>query len=487
VPETALRFAEKAKYLARLRKAGVYMKEDPILRSLVDIVGQDYASNRQEETYIYSRDSGTEGPRRVDYVALPKTVEQVQDIVRLANDHKIAITPMGANLTLNGLGLPVDGGIVVDMKRMDRIIELDRMARYVLIEAGVTQGRLASYIEKHCPDLEHPRPEAPPMATVVGNIMIRGHGQLSLKYGNNAHMINGMEVVLPTGEICPIGASSVSPWPFCKGPIPDLTGLFCGWHGTTGIVTKLSLKLFPKRRMLDAVGMVVTDLELLPGVLRGITQTDMVDNLFVVGFAPLGGGELPQFITISITGDMEEELEYKKAVFRRVAEECAKGNDKVAFMKKVPETLKKRFVEKPLSVDPAMVADADKGGGFRYCGAILPVVQIPEAWRRGVVIAHRHQMGYRCGVQVLGYCHSVMFGFVYTFNRADEQSVERVRQAMKDTNEMVFELGGIPWKAEVATQRQILQRMDANTSRLMQRIKAVLDPNHIMNPGNWSA
>jgi FAD/FMN-containing dehydrogenase len=109
---------------------------------------------------------------------------------------------LGANLTLNGLGLPVNGGIVLDMKRMDRIIELNKLSRYVVVEPGVTQGRLGTYIEKNCPELEHSRPEAPPMATVVGNIVIRGHGYLAVKYGNNASQINGMEVVLPTGEIC---------------------------------------------------------------------------------------------------------------------------------------------------------------------------------------------------------------------------------------------------------------------------------------------
>jgi len=120
------------------------MDHDPVLASLISIVGEDYASNRQEELYIYARDSGTEGPRRVDYVVLPRTVQQVQPIVLLANEKKIPLTPMCANLTLNGLGLPVDGGIVLDMKRMDRIIELNKMGRYVVIEAGVSQGRLAS-------------------------------------------------------------------------------------------------------------------------------------------------------------------------------------------------------------------------------------------------------------------------------------------------------------------------------------------------------
>jgi len=247
------------------------MKTDIILGSLIDIVGEDYASNQPEELYIYSVDSGTEGPRKVDYVAMPKTTEQVRDIILMANEHRIPITPMGANLTLNGLGLPVEGGIVLDMKRMDSIIELNRLARYVVVEPGVTQGKLGSYLEKNCPEMEHSRPEAPPMATVVGNIVIRGHGYLAVKYGNNSHQINGMEVVLPTGEICPVGAASVCRHPFSKGPIPDLSGLFCGWNGTTGIITKLSLKLFPSRKKMDVVGYTVHDLELLPDLLWRIT------------------------------------------------------------------------------------------------------------------------------------------------------------------------------------------------------------------------
>lgn len=463
------------------------MAEDEVLKSLVGIVGEDCVSNRPEELYMYSCDSGTEGPRRVDYVAMPKTTEQVQQIVLLANEKRVPITPMGGNLTLNGLGIPVRGGIVLDMKQMDRILEVDPTARYVVVEPGVTQGKLGAYLDKHHPDLEHSRPESPPNATIVGNMMIRGHGYLSLKYGNNAHHVNGMEVVLPTGEICTLGIGSVTPKWFAKGPIPDLTGLFCGWHGTTGICTKLSLKLFPKHRILDVIGIQVMDPDLVPEVLHRITQTDMTDNLFVQGFVPPGGGaEWPQFVTISITGDLQEEVDYKKTIFKRLAEDETYEQGKLAFLDPLADFLKVRFVEDPPYVFPSLASDGKKGGGFRYCGAILPVEKFADAWRKGTEIAHKHEMQFLTGVQILGHCHSMNFCFVYTFNRANDEEIELVRAAMRESNQAVLEMGGVPWKAEASAQTQIMQKMDPNTVELMKRIRKVLDPNGIMNPGNWS-
>lgn len=462
------------------------MSQDPILASLISIVGEDYASNSQEERFIYARDSGNRGPCRVDYVALPRTVEEVQRIVLLANERKIPITPWGSNLTLNGLGLPVNGGLVLDMKRMDSILELNRMGRYVVIEAGVTHGRLGDYLDQHAPDLHHPRPEAPPMATIVGNMMCRGHSQLTLRHGNNAHLNNGMEVVLPTGEVCRIGGWSVSPWAFTKGPIPDLTGLFCGWHGSSGIVTKLSVKLFPRHPLVDVVGIRVGDVEVLPDLLYRITHADVGDILFVVGAGP-PGKEVPGYVTVVISGELPEEMAYKAAVCRRIVEDSG-GDDKgIRYMKRVPEPLKLRFLEYPTTVDPSMSADFAKGGGFRYCGGIMPLWKVPETWKRGLAIAEKHNLDFYTGVQVLGYGRSTMFGLIYTLNRADPASVKAVNDAMKEATDMVHELGGISFTAEPDVQADIVRKMDPNTRKLLERIKKTLDPNNIMNPGTWSA
>jgi FAD/FMN-containing dehydrogenase len=212
------------------------MKKE-LLSQLAEIVGQDYVSNRPEDLYIYSRDPGAQEPRSADYVVMPATVAEVQRIIRLANREKIAITPMGAGLTLSALTVPLRGGIVLDMKRMDRIIEVNEASRYAVIEAGVTQAALRAYLEKNHAHLQHSTPESPPTATVAGNILIHGHGHLTPRYGVNSQMVNGMEVVLPTGEVCKLGSGSVSPKWFSRDPLPDLMGLFLGWLGTTGIVT----------------------------------------------------------------------------------------------------------------------------------------------------------------------------------------------------------------------------------------------------------
>ncbi|GAH86432.1 unnamed protein product, partial [marine sediment metagenome] len=86
------------------------MSEKNILKELEDIVGKDFASNRSEDLYIYSQDPGASIPRPADFVVMPNTSKEVQDIMKLANREKVPIVPMGGGLTLSGLVIPVKGG-----------------------------------------------------------------------------------------------------------------------------------------------------------------------------------------------------------------------------------------------------------------------------------------------------------------------------------------------------------------------------------------
>ena len=146
-----------------------------IIQKLRKIVGEQNASNETEELFIYSQDPGASEPRPADYVVMPKTTEEVQKILKFANENKISVTPMGGGLTLSGLAIPVRGGIVLDMKRMDKIIEVNELCRYAVIEAGVTTGRLIAYLRDNFPKLQPPIPDSPSAATIAGIVTITLH------------------------------------------------------------------------------------------------------------------------------------------------------------------------------------------------------------------------------------------------------------------------------------------------------------------------
>jgi len=451
-----------------------------ILSALVRIVGNDRVSNSPEELFIYSRDSGAQPPRRADYVVMPKTVEEVRNVLLLANEAKIPVTPLGGGFTLSALVVPNKGGMVLDMRRMDRILEVDEINRYALIEAGVSQGALRSYLQKNHPRLQHSMPEAPPTATVVGNALIQGHGHISPRYGLNSDMVSGMEVVLPTGDICKIGSCSLGPSWFTRGPLPDLPGLFIGWLGTTGVVTKLAIKLYPKPAFREVIAFKSDDVDLMTEAIFEATYLDLLEDFFIIA------QEKPDwlnhiFYVLILSGHSKEELELKKSAYKRLFREF-KGGGKVEFVEQLHPALEKRFLDVPPLA--ALAADFRKGGGFEYTGAILPITKVPEAWRKGMEIFRKYGMMCSYVHQVL-MGNSVMFGFNYSFNRADEVDIQNTRRALEESNRLTYELGGIVWKGEVGAQKLAMERMDPNTFRLIQGIKKFLDPNGIMNPGNW--
>jgi len=456
------------------------MQED-ILSRLADIIGQDYVSNRPEDLYLYSRDPGAQKPRQADYVVMPRTVDEVQQVVWLANQEKIPLTPMGAGLTLSALTVPLRGGIVLDMKRMDSILEVNEASRYTVIEAGVTQAALRVYLEKHHPHLQHSTPEAPPTATIVGNILIQGHGHLTPRYGVNSQMVNGMEVVLPTGEVCKLGSSSVSPSWFSRDPLPDLMGLFLGWLGTTGIVTKLSMQLFPKPGYRDLLLFVSDSTKLIPEIIVELSQINLLENCFIITQEKPRWAQRIYYIIV-ISGQSQAEFETKKILHNQIFQ---KHQDKASPVNEEPALtpLRERF----LGVPPfaATAADFRKGGGFEYTGAILPIEVIPQAWQSGIEIAHKYDLLYQLGIQLLPNGHSIMLAYSYPFNRAIAEEADRARGALDETNRLTLELGGVVWKPGLPAQKLILERMDAGTRQLIDKIKKMLDPNGIMNPGNW--
>lgn len=458
-----------------------------MLRALERIVGQDRVSDRPEERFIYQRDLGNLPPGKMDFLVLPGSCREIRSVMELACREGIPVVPLGGGLGLAGLTILEHGGIVMDLRWMDRIIEVNRESRYAVIEAGVTVGKLLAYLDRKHPDLKFSVPDAPAGATMTGNALIGGSGHLS-KYGVTSEMITGLEAVLPNGELFRAGAAALSPKWFYRGNDPDLTGLFVNWFGATGIVTRLGIKLYPKHRFREVQVFSVPNPEGIPDAMRALSATGLAEDIIIFASKPRKSKMLMTLLVVFVTGDSQEETGAKQSLFARIVQELQNGIALIA-----PSMFPARFLEELLDVPKARrvvaeTADLERGGGFDGVGGSLPLRLLPKAFAQGIRIAETYRFKgpiytFRC----MNAGHSVMMTASYPFNRINPAHKERSRNAIAATADMLLDLSGMVWKPGKPEQRLIIQRLNPHTARLIEWVKQHLDPLSIMNPGVWDA
>ncbi len=198
------------------------------------VIGPDGVFSEPGELLAYEYDMGfdTHPP---DIVVLPRTTEQVQAAVRLANEAGIPVVPRGAGTGLCGGAVPLRGGLVVALTRMNRILEIDVPNRRAVVEPGVINLELSEHTLPfgyyYAPD-----PSSQKISTIGGNVATNAGGPHCLAYGVTTNHVLGLEVVLPDGEVIHTGGVPDLPG-------YDLTGLLTGAEGTLGIVTKITVRL----------------------------------------------------------------------------------------------------------------------------------------------------------------------------------------------------------------------------------------------------
>ncbi len=224
-----------------------------IVRELSTIVGEDYISTRKDVLLTYSTSASTSYESVLpSAVVRPRTTEEVAEVLKVANKHKIPVTPRGGGSSLQGEVIPQEGGLVIELMRLDEIT-LYKDLRSVTVGAGITFGVLEKYLKKQ--DLWVPfYPGSSLVATLAGNVAVNGAGFGSPIFGCVAEHVLGLEVVLPDGTIIQTGteANPYAPGPFLRYAFgPDITGLFIGSLGSFGIITKVSIKTQKRMRFFD--------------------------------------------------------------------------------------------------------------------------------------------------------------------------------------------------------------------------------------------
>ncbi|MHA1250040.1 MAG: FAD-binding oxidoreductase [Candidatus Helarchaeota archaeon] len=252
-----------------------------VKQGLIDIVGEEWFSDHPEELLVYSYDMTENDPSMPDFVVMPRTVKEIQEIIKLANKTKTPIVPFVSGNNIGGLTIPLKGGIIVDLKRMDSILHFNEDDMYVIIEPGVTFGHLKAFLKNT--DYRYCYPFAPPFTSVMANALLDGLNNLSYKHGSMNEWINGIEAVLPNGDLIKIGTCSTwgdnyDLW-WSRNPMPDLLGLFTSWQGMTGIVTKMAVQVWPKKPYRDWKVVLSFDLDETYKFVRKITHLDIINDI----------------------------------------------------------------------------------------------------------------------------------------------------------------------------------------------------------------
>ena len=229
------------------------------LKELMELLGAEQVSVNREDLEAAAWDITENEPSPPRAVVKPRTTEHVQATVRWAEERGVPLTPRVANLNVGGLSIPSADGVVVDFTRMNRILSVNREDMYTLIEPGVTWGQLRDYLEENDVPLVMGYPLSPPESSILAGMILDGLGTLSLRFGAYGQWINGLEVILADGRAVKIGACSISNSWFSRSPFPDLAGLFIGWQGTTGLVTKMAVQLHPKPKLRKRMAVMVPE------------------------------------------------------------------------------------------------------------------------------------------------------------------------------------------------------------------------------------
>ena len=431
-----------------------------------------------EERWGYAYDA-TDRAHMPDLVAFPGSAAEVAEIVRLANAHRFPVVPRGAGTGRSGGSVPIAGGVVLVLTRLNRILEINRQDLVAVVEPGVILGKLKAAVEAE--GLYYPPdPASADFCTIGGNVAECAGGAVAVQYGVTRDYVLGLTVVLPTGELITAGTRTM------KGVVGyDLTRLFLGSEGTLGIITGITLKLVskPPARQTLAAGFrtMAAAAETVSLILRsGLAPTalEFIDHVTLGCVREMLSFALPEgtaaLLLIAIDGQPQD----VEARAHRTAEFCATQGAQPVLRARTPEEAdglwRARKVVSPalLKVKPHKISE----------DVVVPLGSIPA------LISALDHIARRRGVIMPSYGHAgdgnIHVNVIYDHQVPRER--EAANLAVTDLFAAVRELHGtLSGEHGIGLTKApyLGMELSAASMALQQRIKRAFDPHNIMNPG----
>jgi glycolate oxidase len=455
------------------------MLEARIISQLQKTAGKEAVLTSKEDLNAYSYDGTTTWAHMPDVVVLPTTTEQVSQILKLANENKIPVTPRGGGTNVSGGSIPIKGGIVLCITRMNKILNINKTNFTAIVEPGVVLQDFNMALAKE--GLFYPPdPQSFLGCTIGGTVAENAGGPYCVKYGVTKQYVLGLEVVLANGYVMKLGGVTVK-----NRTGYELMMLFTGSEGTLGVITKITLRLLPMPPANKTMMAIFDDMAV---------GGQAVSNIMASGVVPAKVEFVDNFVIRRIEEMTPMGLPVDaKALLLLQADGSPAAVE--AESEQIIDILKKsgaREVKVAKDANEAAMYWKMRSAGFAAVfGAARTVMAEDVAVPRDKLAEFIQKLGeisQRTGffIQYLGHAgDGNLHPSVFTDIRNKEEFA-RAQKVIEEIFDTALSLGGVlsgEHGIGLEKQRFLKRAMDPVALDLMKKIKDLLDPNHILNPG----
>ena len=455
------------------------MIPESFIAAIVDVVGPTYVRRDEASRLAYGIDALKLG-HPADLVVLPASAQEIAAIARLCHEMRVPLVPRGAGTGYTGGAVPTEGGVVLSLERLDRILEIDEENLLAVVEPAVVTGDLQAAVEAR--GLFYPPdPQSLKESSLGGNIAECAGGPRAFKYGVTKRYVLGLEAVLATGEIIRTGGKTV------KNVVGyDLTQLLVGSEGTLAIVTQIILRLMPRPPAVATLRACFAD---VPAAARAVSalirrrivpvtleliDKDSLDAAVTyagTGLAPEGTGAL---LLVEVDGVPE-------AVVAEAAEVAAGCREVGALEVLVAHDEAEREqlwrIRRELSYAIRLIAPHKINNDV-----VVPRGRVPELF----ALVEQLRARYALRIPSFGHAGDGNIHVNIMIDPADAGEAERARLAVGDLFAGVVALeGSISGEHGIGFSKMpyLGLELSGDVIELMKRVKRAFDPHGVLNPG----
>lgn len=452
--------------------------DEKIKQALIEIVGEESYTDSLIDMVSFSYDA-SEHSHRPTCAVWAESAEQISEILKLSNREKIPVIPRGAGTGLSGMAVPIEGGIVLDLSRMNSIMKISIEDRLSIVQPGVVYVDLEKALSPFG-FFFPPDPASGKVSTLGGNVATNAGGLKGAKYGTTRDYVLGLQVVLPDGRIMRTGSKamkSVSGY--------DLTRLFVGSEGTLGVVTEITLKINPKPTATSTALATFDSLEDAGRAINQIMHSGIIPSaLEILGRETLAAinqntdlnlPEVDAMLLAETDGYTQEETDYQiKKVIQNFEENNAREVKRARTDKEVEDLWAAR--------KSAYAVLARIKTHFVLEDVTVPMTNIAKLLEGVEEISKRHDIQ----IATFGHAGDGNLHPQILYDGYDPEQVRRMEEASADLFKLAIDLDGTLTGEHgigLAKAPYMTLEHDPVAMDVMRHVKKMFDPNNILNPG----